>query len=107
MNAVLETTEWTGAYQPNHIYLMDGNCAQAYIPLGIGKPVYFKKPMTIDQRGRSFKPVSSALFNVSSDSVKEVVGSTGKTYFVNAKTNTCSCPGFIFRGKCKHLTLNG
>ena len=33
--------------------------------------------------------------------VKTVVGSTGKTYII--EDNKCSCPGFTFRGKCKHI----
>jgi hypothetical protein len=43
-----------------------------------------------------------------------VTGSTGKTYTVKYKTPegqsnpvsmSCTCPGFMFRGKCKHLGL--
>ncbi len=34
----------------------------------------------------------------------EVPGSKGKTYTVSLGRNkNCTCPGFIFRGSCKHI----
>jgi uncharacterized Zn finger protein len=35
--------------------------------------------------------------------VVEVKGSKGNSYFVNVEENTCTCPGFTFRGACKHI----
>jgi hypothetical protein len=39
----------------------------------------------------------------------KIAGSKGSTYIVrrNTKTRevTCTCPGFKYRGKCKHLPL--
>jgi hypothetical protein len=41
--------------------------------------------------------------------IVEVVGSKGKTYNVKKDIKTgdisCSCPGFKWHGKCKHLTI--
>jgi uncharacterized Zn finger protein len=35
--------------------------------------------------------------------VVEVAGSKpGVVYLVNTVTNTCTCPGYTFRGACKH-----
>lgn len=106
MNAVQETTVWADKSSSNHIYLMDGNNAVAYIRKGSTESFYFKKPITLDTRGRVFKPVFPSPFKNSPDKdVIEVSGSTGQTYFVNTVSGTCTCPGFIFRGKCKHTAV--
>lgn len=104
MNAVQEQTVWTGTEQPNHIYLMDGNNAVAYISKGSKVAMYFKKPIQIDQRGRTFVPVVPSPFkDVADANVIEVSGSKGATYFVNTADKTCTCPGYLFRGQCKHI----
>jgi hypothetical protein len=62
MEAVRETTQWNDNLQINHIYLLDGSKAVAYIKFGKGEPFYFSKPMNFDKRGRTFEKVSSKLF---------------------------------------------
>ncbi len=104
MLAVKETTVWEGAIQANHVYLLDGDKMVAYIKFGKGKPFYFKKPIQIDRRGRKFEELKTNPFKqeVKSD-LTIVIGSKGEKYFVDKEAGTCTCPGFSFRGKCKHV----
>jgi hypothetical protein len=106
MIAVKETTKWDMEYkQPNHVYLLDGDKAVAYIKWGQGEPFYFKKPLRIDRRGRKFEEIKPNPFKkqVVSDTIK-VQGSKGAVYEVDAEAGTCTCPGYTFRGACKHIT---
>ena len=55
-----ETTRWDA---PNHIYIFKSRPgarsadALAYIPAGSDRVVKFRKPITLDLKGRTFKPV--------------------------------------------------
>ena len=103
MNAIQETTKWVCENQANHIYLMDGSNAVAYIKQGTSDPFYFKKPLRIIPSGRTFTPVVPSPFNQIADkNIIEVAGSKGQTYFVNIVEKTCTCPGHLYRGTCKH-----
>jgi hypothetical protein len=107
MEAVREITEWKDVSyrQPNHIYLLDGDKVLAYIKWGEGKPEYLSGKIKIDRRGRKFEPADIKLFKQAKETanVRTVQGSKGQTYRVNDEEGTCSCPGFTFRGSCKHL----
>lgn len=105
MEALRETTVWKDVVrQVNHIYLFDGSKAVAYIPFGTGKPEFFKKPMMIDRRGRTFARADTKLFKIKVKStLVEVKGSKGNSYFVDPEAGTCTCPGYTFRGACKHV----
>ena len=109
MDAILETTVWKGVKrQPNHIYLMDGSKAVAYIKWGLAdeEPFYFSKPLPFDRRGRTFTKADVARFKgvrAKSNTI-QVQGSKGNTYTVDPDAKTCTCPGFTFRGNCKHLS---
>lgn len=104
--AVQETTIWKQVKrQPNHVYLMDGTKAVAYIPWGEGKPFYFKQPLTIDRRGRKFVELAENPFDHAvKTTLRAVQGSKGQTYWVDDQAGTCTCPGFTFRGQCKHVS---
>lgn len=107
MQAYQETTDWK---HPNHIYLLDGTTLIAYIKHGETTPFYFKNPIKgFDKRGRKFNLVTPSPFNKPAvvdvmPWIKKVTGSKpGVTYTVNTEENTCTCPGYTFRGSCKHV----
>jgi hypothetical protein len=107
MEALKEVTKWDVEYrQPNHTYLMDGDKVVAYIRWHEGVPEFFKTPRKMDKRYRTFEKVDIRLFNVEDRKdpvILEVPGSKGATYLVNTEEKTCTCPGFQFRGACKHV----
>jgi hypothetical protein len=106
MQAMREVTVWDETFQPNHVYLMDGDNAHAYIPFGTGAIFKFKKPLKLDTRRRQFKVMDVnpfAVEEITQAHIRIVEGSKGKTYRVDTILETCSCPGFRFRGHCKHL----
>lgn len=102
MKAYKEITDWT---TPNHTYLLDGTNLVAYIMDGTTTPFYFKNSIKgFDKRGRKFIELDDNPFEVTvSSALREVKGSKGNSYFVNDLEHTCTCPGFTFRGRCKHM----
>lgn len=119
LKIVEEITEWTGyERQPNHVYLMDGDKAYAYVPWGKGKPFYFKTFQRMDRRGRKFVEVKTNKwkFDLSirveeEEKIKptgqtwQVAGSKGNEYTVSLDAGrwSCTCPGHGFRNKCRHV----
>jgi hypothetical protein len=105
MKLLQETTKWDLTTQPNHVYLVDGDKITAYQPFGTGTVVHFKKPMRFDQARRSFKQlaVDAAVWGNCVQRIVQVAGSKGSVYQVNLDANTCTCTGFQYRGRCKHI----
>jgi hypothetical protein len=108
MQAFKEITVWKGCKtQPNHTYLLDGDKCYAYIKKGTTEPKYFIAPLRFNRSGRKFielkkNPFTAPAASVPS-SVIRVPGSKGAMYEVDPVAGTCSCLGFTYRGKCKHL----
>ena len=100
MEALVETT---GPLFPAHTYLLDGNNLVAYVKKGETTPFYFKNPIKgFDKRGRKFVPGNINLFTTQKETHgKTVIGSSGQAYTVTAES--CTCPGFTYRGTCKHM----
>lgn len=111
MEAVVETTKWTDSNNGNHTYLLDGSKMVAYIKVGDTTPFYFNKPITIDKRGRTFKVLTVNPFKKikQKSTVIKITGSKGNIYTIDTEEKSCSCPGYTYRGTCKHITelLNG
>ena len=106
MEALRETTG--GAFPP-HIYRLDGNNLVSYIKRGDTEPFYFKNPIKgFDKRGRKFATVTPNPFRVKTQSnLITVKGSKGNEYTIDPEAKTCTCPGYTFRGACKHVGQNG
>ena len=100
MEALRETT---GGLFPAHIYLVDGNNLVSYIKKGETAAFYFKNPIKgFDKRGRKFEVVKPNPFKQQKEShAKTVIGSSGQVYTVTE--DSCSCAGFTYRGRCKHM----
>ena len=105
MEALRETT---GGLFPAHVYLLDGNNLVAYVKKGETAAFYFKNPIKgFDKRGRKFETVSPNPFKQlkKASNAKTVIGSSGQVYTVTE--DSCSCPGFTYRGSCKHMVKHG
>ena len=104
MEALRETT---GGLFPAHIYLIDGNNLISYIKKGETAAFYFKNPIKgFDKRGRKFETVTPNPFKQQKETnAKTVIGSSGQVYTVTE--DSCSCPGFTYRGSCKHMGKHG
>ena len=104
MEAVVETT---GPLFPAHTYLLDGNNLVAYVKKGELEPFYFKNPIKgFDKRGRKFAPGNINLFTIKkAQNERTVIGSGGQVYTVTE--DSCTCPGFTYRGTCKHMGQHG
>tara|TARA_Y100000385_G_C13057490_1_gene622725 strand:+ start:532 stop:861 length:330 start_codon:yes stop_codon:yes gene_type:complete len=51
---------------------------------------------------RKFVKIGERAEELASHIVK-VEGSKGNVYLVDTEKRTCTCPGFTFRGTCKHI----
>jgi hypothetical protein len=113
MEIVKETTEWSViTKQPNHTYLLDGNKIIAYAKWGSQEVCVVPSKMQLDKRRRTFVKVHHAgLANIAKSQTKKPntrvfkVKSGENEYLVELSENrySCTCAGFNFRGKCKHI----
>lgn len=112
-----ETTSWSDEKVVNHVYYMkdDKSAAVGYLKFGKGSLLKFKQPIKLDLRGRKFVELKgkkvepdTVYFGKKEEPKKDVItvqGSNGKEYFLEkvGTKYTCTCPGFVFRHKCKHV----
>lgn len=102
MKILQETTEWSWDV-PNHIYVLNDSMTQmiAYVPAGTRTVKRFKKPIPFDRARRTFVPLDDQA--PSEPDIQEVQGSQGQIYYVNTQEKSCTCPGFLYRNKCRHI----
>ena len=99
MILVAEQTQWAGDF-PNHCYLLSDDKSKmfGYAQKGTSDIKMMKNPIGFDTRGRKFM----VLHQIPDEPKgRKVEGSKGAVYYVH--NNTCTCPGFKFRGECKHV----
>lgn len=116
MKFYLETTAWPGGGS-NHIYLMtdDRSKIVAYVASGTSDVFKFKNPIPFSTRGRTFKEIPNTFGYDLTEDIRpirsnvqkgvRVIGSRGDVYYVTTENGAprCSCSGFAFRRKCKHI----
>ena len=107
-----ETTIWSDGSNANHTYLLDGTKIIAYAKFGGDDIQALKTQIKIDKRYRTFvKTKHPGLQKFIKSAPKESntrvfkIKSKDKEYFVELSdyNYTCTCTGFNFRGKCKHI----
>jgi hypothetical protein len=114
--AYKETTVWEdGSTSINHTYLLEGDKMIAYMRSQTSVPFYFKKPIMISRSGRKFELIDPNPFESanlaqpvvvqSNSDIEEIAGSKGAVYYLNKDLKTCTCPGYTYRGTCKHVKL--
>lgn len=119
MKIMQEITKWAVEYrQPNHVYLMDGDKVYAASRWGEDPPQYFQVPLRINRGGRKFVEVPNQWgfrtdITTEPESITKpageswtVTGSRGDQYTVTLESGrwSCTCSGFGFRGRCRHIT---
>jgi len=107
-----EVTEWASKVQPNHVYLVEGDKILAYQPHGRGPVTHFAYRARLDRARRKFREelFDPALWGLSAEQPAHIVtvqGSRGVSYEVNLEEGSCTCSGYQFRGRCKHLAAAG
>ncbi len=114
MKAFQEITEWNSDFAvPNHVYFLNDSRDKmyGYVRAENGSVEVFNKPYRFHVRGRKFKEVAD-VWGITVDEAEPVVGrnwtvsgSKGNSYTVTEEHGlwTCTCSGFKFRNKCKHV----
>ena len=99
------------AQYPLHVYLLSDNreYMHGYVPRGQNQLTEFKTRYRFDTKGRKFQEVANDWGyqepGVASVERWEIKGSRGDVYVVEREDGklSCSCSGFRFRGKCRHI----
>ena len=89
-------------YQP-HLYYVRGDKLVWFqvgdYSRGLDK---YRVPKKFYRSGRKFEKIGEIEEEAVANIVK-VAGSKGSKYQVDVDEKTCTCPGYKFRGQCKHI----
>lgn len=111
MKFLQETTDWSDS-TPNHTYLVVDSREKmiGYIKRDGKKLEMFSQPLPFDTRRRKFKEVANTWGYVEPELVNtenswQIKSSSGNTYTIERVDGrlTCSCTGFRFKRKCRHV----
>ena len=93
-----EVTDWGEYPVANGIYHVNG-AGQ----LVQHNDTVFKNPLKgFSKSRRKFVKIGERAEDLPAN-VRTVQGSNGKTYYI--EDGKCTCPGFTFRGNCKHINM--
>ena len=93
-----EVTDWGENPVANGVYHVNGAGH-----LVQHNDTVFKNPLKgFSKARRKFVKIGERPEEIAAD-VKVVKGSNGKEYYV--QDGKCTCPGFKFRGNCKHINM--
>lgn len=99
MLVAAEQTVWADGLK-NGVYLLSEDRTKMYGFAKYNSTEFkmFKNPISIDVRGRKFEVIHRI---EEKTDARVVIGSKGEKYFI--EEGRCSCPGYKFRGTCKHI----
>lgn len=111
MKTIQEVTDWE---VPNHIYFVTDakDKMYGYVKKSTGEVKEFNQPLPFSASRRKFKEINNtwafapkAIEVVPDGFIKIVLGSKGERYTITEVDGIrqCSCPGYKFRGKCRHI----
>lgn len=96
-----ETTDWGKFKVNNGVYHVNGAGQLVAYQINQDSEVQVLKSPSkqFSKSRRKFVKIGERPEELAQD-VVQVEGSNGKIYYI--QDGKCSCPGFTFRGKCKH-----
>jgi hypothetical protein len=106
-----EITKWEDGMDCNHTYILTENMEKIFGYFKKSNPkdfMMFKNPIRFDTRYRKFKVIKRNMYfegQKSTNKIWEIKGSKDHVYTVEESENgmVCSCIGFKYHGKCKHI----
>ena len=99
-----EVTDW-GKYKVNNgVYHVNSAGKLVGYQVNVDSELQvLKVPSTqFSKARRKFKKIGERPEELNKNII-EVKGSKGNVYLVDTEKNTCTCPGFTYRGYCKHV----
>ena len=99
-----EVTDWGKFKVNNGIYHINGAGSLVAYQVNADSVVQVLKTPSkqFSKSRRKFVKIGERPEELASHII-EVKGSKGNVYYVDTIKSTCTCPGFTFRGKCKHV----